>query len=268
MFGKSKNKNDFKYGSIEVNLVPDVKYEFIKAEIMRSRVTTISVLAIIASAALVALTSLVTFGLQGYLINSVDKKIEEQFSIYKNYEGVNQILTIQNQLSKIGPLHQDKPISSRLFNMMVSIIEGSSSSVRISRLDYNAATNDIQIEGQSRDGFIGTEKLQKSIIATTLSYKEEDDEDDILVPLTDKVVINEASTYGQDSTGAQVLMFNIGFVANEIMFDFDKDITLVGPDRQDVTDSTTVIPQNIFAPKASVKDDDNKTKIKQEWGEE
>ncbi len=251
MFDKIKSKGGgFNYGSVEVNLVPDVKYEFIKAEIMRSRATTISVLVTIASVAVVALVSLVTFGLQSFLISSVDKKINEQFNSYKSYEGVNQILTIQNQLSKIGPLHQDKPISSRLFSMMVSIMDGGGNTARISRLDFNAETNYIRIEGQSYDGFIALERLQKSIVATSLSYKTEDGEV-ILTPLTDKVATNEPSTYGQDSSGHEVLMFNIGFIADEIMFDFDKDITLVGPGRQDVTDSTTVISHNIFAPKAA-----------------
>lgn len=247
MFGSSK-KDNYRYGSVEVNLVPDVKFEFIRAEIIRSRVTTVAILAIIAAAVAVALLSLVTFGLQSYLVSSADKKIEEQFQIYKDYTGVNQIITIQNQLSKIDDLHQGKPISSRLFNMMISMIDGSGQSVKISRLDFDKATSEIRIEGQSGDGFIGLERMQKAITATTLSYK--DGDETIMEPLTDRVTTNESPGYGQDSLGNQVLIFNISFFANENMFDFSKEITLVGPGRQDVTDSITVIPKDIFAPKS------------------
>lgn len=259
MFGSQK-KDKYNYGSVEVNLVPDVKFEFIRAEIVRSRITTIAVLTVVASVTVVALVSLITFGLQNYLISSTDNKIKEQFEVYKNYDGVNQILTVQNQLSKIGQLHQDKPISSRLFNMMVSVIDGSGNSARISRIDFDTETSEIKIEGQSKDGFIGLERLQKSIIATVLSYKENEADEPTLVPMTDKVLTNEPPVFGQDVSGSLVLMFNISFVADSVMFDFNKDVTLIGPSRQDVTDSTIVISKDIFAPKTDSSKDKDEAK--------
>lgn len=263
MLGKAKGSG-INYRGVEINLVPDVKFELIRAEIMRSRVSTVAILIAISSMIVVALLSVITFGLQNYLISSADGKIKEQFSNYKNYNGVNQIITIQNQLSKLGPLHDNKPISSRLFNMIVSIMDGSGNSVRISRLDFDNTTREIKIEGVSSEGFIGLEKLQKSISATSLSEAHSGDDveehESVLMPLTDKVITNESATYGQDALGAQILVFNISFIADEMMFDSTKDITIIGPGRQDVTDSSTAIPSDIFAPKIKDSSDDIKDK--------
>ncbi len=247
-FNKPGGNSQEAPGVIEVNLIPDIKFELLRTRIMRTRVITVAILVIIGAVAGVAILASITFGLQTVLLASADKRIDDEFGKYKNYEGVNQIITVQNQLSKIGALHQAKPISSRLFNIVVSVIDGSNGAVLLSKLEYNSATGDIVIEGQSSDGFVGVERMQKSIEATQISYVDDSDEEQVF-PLTDKVFPLESPAYGQNAQGAQVLIFKIGFKAASEMFNSDLDLKLVAPGRADVTDSTLVIPNDIFAPK-------------------
>lgn len=250
MFSKKNAKLN---NVMEINLIPDVKMNLVRAQVVRSRVTTIAILSTVAMGVLVFIVALIAFGLQGVLIDSADKKINAEFQTFRDYNGAKQIISIQNQLSKIDSLHQSKPMTSRLFNLMVSINDGSGDSVQISRLDFDNSTKTISIEGQSRDGYLGAEKFQKAIYNTRLAYtvNEGDAQAEESVPLTDKVVILEAASYRQDVTGAEVLIFNIGFSVDDLMFDYSTDVKLIGPGRKDVTDSTLAIPKEIFVPRAT-----------------
>lgn len=243
---------------IEINLIPDVKFDLLKTKVMRTRVTVVAILIVIITSVITAVLASVTFGVQSLMIATIDRKINEQFQTYKNYENVNQIITIQNQLSKIDNLHQNKPVASRLFNMMVSIIDGSGDSIKISKLEYDAGSRQIKLEGQSKDGFVGLERMQKAIIATNLSYQPKLKSDDInqnsnseksseTIGLTDKVLAIESPSYGQNAYGESVLLFYIAFQVNEKMFDLGLDLKFVAAGRKDVTDSSLVIPNNMFA---------------------
>lgn len=233
-------------GPIEVNLLPDVKLEYLKTRVARTRVTTVAILVTVASLAITALIGITVFIVQPASIASFDSKIKSQFETYKSYNGVDQIITIQNQLSKIDNMHQEKPISSRLFNMIVSVIDGSGKSVQVSKMEYNRELSSIVMEGQSRDGFVGIEALGKSIQDTKIIYVDDAGNSQTL-PMTTKVNALSNPSYGRDATGATVLMFSLGFEVDDKMFDSSIDLTLVGADRKDVTDSSLAIPKDIFA---------------------
>ena len=271
VFGKDTNKTLAPVNSVEINLLPDVKFELVKARIVRRRITVTAMIVLVVSVAVTTFLAIIAFGAQSVLMSVNDGRIQEQFNKYKSYENVNQIITIQNQLSKIDALHQAKPISSRLFNMMVSIIDGSGGSVKISKLQYDASSGQVNLDGQSKDGFIGLERIQKSILATQILYKPKEQlrsvnttsnpakiVEENTTTLTDKVVIVETPSYSNSSSAESVLIFRLAFKVNPKMFESMSEVAFIAPGRKDVTDSVLVIPQDMFAPKPANNDDENK----------
>ena len=270
LFGKTQSNTFAPTNGVEINLLPDVKFELVKTRIMRRRITVMAMIVLVVSLAVTTFLALIAFGAQGVLMSVNEGRIKEQFDKYKSYENVNQIITIQNQLSKIDTLHQAKPTSSRLFNMMVSIIDGSGGSVKISRLQYDVSSGQVNLDGQAEDGFVGLERIQKSILATQILYvpKQQPTQVDSdtasnnvsgeqTALLTDKVVIVETPSYASTSAAGSVLMFRLGFQVNSKMFDSMSEVAFIASGRKDVTDSVLVIPQNMFAPKPNSDDTTN-----------
>lgn len=103
---------------IQLNLLPDLKKEFIKAQKTKGLVITVAVLTTVGAVGLSALLFLyVTFGQQlqiGLATDSIEKKSNELASI----SDINQYLTIQNQLASITSLHDGKGAYSRLFSFL------------------------------------------------------------------------------------------------------------------------------------------------------
>lgn len=103
---------------IQLNLLPDLKKEFIKSQKTKGLVITIAVLTTAGAISLsVLLFVYVTFGQQLQITlatDSIDKKSTELAAI----KDINQYLTIQNQLASLDQLHADKANYSRLFSFL------------------------------------------------------------------------------------------------------------------------------------------------------
>ena len=107
---------------VEVNLLPDIKQEVLAARQMRDRVATWS---IIISGGFVTVTIvllMVVAIVQSIIIGSQDKQITNDFNKYKNYQGINSLLTIQKQLSRLDAIHKKKTVTSRTFSLITQVI--------------------------------------------------------------------------------------------------------------------------------------------------
>jgi hypothetical protein len=98
---------------IELNLLPDIKLEYIKAQRTRRLVLSIAVIISIASVALLLLLLSVD-GLQKKHLSDLNKDIKNDSQTLKSKPRINQILTVQNQLASLTSLHQSKPAAARL----------------------------------------------------------------------------------------------------------------------------------------------------------
>ena len=119
---------------VQVNLVPDVKQELIQAERQRNRVIATAAIVTLGALGFVAFLAMTAFVGQTLLLSNADKTISKEFENFKNHKGIDQMITLQNQLSKIDSLHDKKPISSRLFTMLTVVVEGESSQIKVSKM--------------------------------------------------------------------------------------------------------------------------------------
>ena len=86
---------------IEINLIPDVKQELLRAQAQRNIVISASIVLAIAAGAVVVLVALYVFGGQKLLMDNANKKIDKEYATLSSVEDLDRLLTIQNQLKKV-----------------------------------------------------------------------------------------------------------------------------------------------------------------------
>src|SRR5689334_10754914 len=101
---------------IQLNLLPDLKKEFIRAQKNKSLVISSSILVTLGALGLSALLFVYVTFAQQVQISLVTDDISKKADELSKVKDINKYLTIQNQLSSIGQLHNDKGIYSRLFD--------------------------------------------------------------------------------------------------------------------------------------------------------
>lgn len=236
---------------IELNLVPDVKQEFIKAQRVRNMVTAGSVLVMLISGGVVVALLMYTFGAQTLMRTLADNGIKSEFGKLSSHEDLGKSLTIQNQLKVLSGMADKKNVDSRLYDILkvISLPEPNTSTFSVITLDN--ASNKLTLEGQAKSGFAALEVLRETILATKISYKEENSDNSETKNLTEAVTVSDTN-YGQDSTGIKVLRFKMEFEFDPILFSPKvSDLAVLSPNTTNATDSAKNVPKSIFGNKAT-----------------
>lgn len=131
---------------IQFNLLPDIKKEYIKAKKTKRLIMSISVMVIIGSLAIVSFLFVIVQVLQKNNIEDLSTDINAEISSIESIPGLEKILTVQNQLGNLQPLHEGKPLASKLFAYFGLL---KPSDVKISNLEINYVDNTMKIEGEA-----------------------------------------------------------------------------------------------------------------------
>jgi len=107
---------------IEINLIPDVKRELLRAQRARTTVISAAIVISIVAGAVVAALALYVYGVQTVRGALLDNQIKDGAAKLSKVEDLSKILTIQNQLSRISELNSQKNIDSRLFDVLAAVI--------------------------------------------------------------------------------------------------------------------------------------------------
>lgn len=234
---------------IQINLIPDIKREMIRAQNVQRTAISISITVGIIAVAIVVLLGGV---LGGQELRTVFAKnnIKNRYDELKSINNVNNILTLQNQLTKVTSLNDKKSMDSRIFDILSVVNPAAPNNVSYSSIKVDPTTATITIEGSAQGGYAATEAFRKTILNTKVETTQDGTTNS--VPLTDDVKVNDTS-YGQAADGSQVLRFSMQFVYPNGMLDNQfKSLRIVSPTAQvDVTDSNTRVPEGMFSQKAS-----------------
>lgn len=230
---------------IEINLIPDVKLELIKAQRIRSTVITMSILIGLVSAAIVTLLAIYVFTVQAVRNNFADAAIQQGSDKLVAVKDLSKTLTIQNQLTKIPALNSSKKIDSRIFDVLNAIIPPKPDDIQISTLTVDSSTGVITIDGQASNSYAAVETFKKTIDGAKLRYTDTDDKPQEIVLASN---INTSNTsYGEDSSGTKVLRFTLSFVYTPELFSpASKNTSIAITVNGNVTDSYLGVPKNIF----------------------
>lgn len=133
---------------IQLNLLPDVKLEFIKAQRQKHLVMTVSIFTTIACVVIFLFLAVTALVWQKKSINDLTKDISASSADLTDTEELDKILTVQNQLSTLPGLHDQKVVSSRLFNVLQQVTPVNAS---IANLTVDFTANTMVIDGEAAD---------------------------------------------------------------------------------------------------------------------
>ena len=239
---------------IQINLVPDVKQEMLRAQRMRNITISMSIVAgLIAGGAVVVMG--LALGAQAVTENLVAGQIDKEFKTLQDTKDIDNALTIQNQLNAITGLNDKRTIDSRLLDVLAAINPAEPNNVTLSRVTLDPTATKLVIEGSAVGGYPATEVFRKTILNATVTGRQANDAFE--APLTEEVTLQDTS-YGQDAAGNRVVRFTISFIYPAGLFDNTlKDVKITTPSLKiDVTDSRTRVPDSMFSqPAADIKEE-------------
>ena len=234
---------------IEINLIPDVKQEFIHAQRLRAKVISGSILGMLAAVALIVILGAL-LGAEAVRNVVADSSITSEYKKMQANADLKDVVTIQNQLANIPSLDQNKTMSSRLFDALSAINPQAPNSVKMTNVVLDPTAKTISIEGTAANSYTATDALKKTILNATISYTKASATS--TTPLTSDVTLGETS-YGEDSTGNKVLRFKMTFTYPDQLFSNQvTNVSVVTPTGTiDVTDSKTRVPDSLFTSPAT-----------------
>lgn len=233
---------------IEINLVPDVKQELLKAQRVRTGVISAAIVIGLAALAVVVILALWVFGVQTARGALSDNTIKKESQKLQNVPDISDTLTIQNQLAQISTLNDNKHVDSRLFDVLTTINPSDPNTISFNTVSVDTTNGLITIEAQTAGGYPALEVFKKTINATKFQYTQDGETQS--VSLASNMSDSDRS-YGEDSNGAKVLRFTLTFnYAQELFATTSKNARIIAPERTNVTDSYLGVPKTLFSERA------------------
>lgn len=201
---------------IQVNLIPDLKADFLKTQRTKGLVITIAVLVCAAFAGLVVLLFIYVNVAQKEHSNNLSEDIATLVDEYRAIEDIDKIVTIQRQLESLPGLHNDKPLISRMITYLAIITP---EQVEFRSIDLSFESLQIQIAGSAAE--VSDVNRFANTIKNAVYTVGEDVEREI--PAFEDVVLN---TINSDTDGAQ---FDLNFTFDLQLFSNHDEVTLSIP---------------------------------------
>jgi len=240
---------------IEINLVPDIKQELIKAQRVRASVISMAIIIGIGAVGVVVVLAIWVFAIQAARGVISDNTIKNQSEQLSKVEDISNTLTIQNQLSKLSEMHDSKNIDSRLFDILTTINPSAPNTIAITNVSLDSSTTTIKLEAQAVNGYPALDVFKKTINATTFEFTKDGEKQSVKLATG---MSDSDRSYGEDASGAKVLRFTLSFTYPEELFaKTSQNATIVAPERTNATDSFLGVPQSLFTQKASDTEGEN-----------
>lgn len=199
---------------VQLNLLPDVKLEYIKTKRTKRLVLSLSFLVIAVSVSFFIFMLIFVDGIQKKHMSNLDKDIDEKVTTIQNTPEVDKILTIQNQLAVINGKHDEKPTATRLLPYLAQVLPNGS---KLTELKADFKTNTITITGNTTD----INAINKFV--DTLKFAEYTIKPDAKGKPFSQVVL---SSYTTDPGKAE---FTVTAKFDPVIFDNANEVTLVIP---------------------------------------
>jgi hypothetical protein len=131
---------------IQFNLLPDVKLEYVKTQHTKRLLTIVSFFVSVAGIAVLLLSFITVDVVQKKSLSDLNGDIAQYGTQLKGVKDLDKILTVQNQLSTLTSLHDQKPVTSRLFGYVSQVTPAQAS---LNQLGLNFATNMLTMGGSA-----------------------------------------------------------------------------------------------------------------------
>lgn len=228
---------------IQLNLLPDIKRQYLKARRIQARVISIAILTCIVSGAVVVLAVSWVFGVQTVQKASLSSNTDKQYEKLTAIKDIDKYVTVQNQLANISSLHVSKPIMSRLFDILVAVNPKAPHNILVSSLNVDTDTSTITIKGTT-DSYTGLEVLRDSLKNASISYTKEGSSDPVKAPLFKPESVQFLTqSLDKAQNGTTTASFSLALEYDPVIFARDtKGMTIAVPNK-DTTFSKEDAPQ-------------------------
>lgn len=232
---------------VELNLIPDVKREFLRAKQQQAVVVTISILSGMAAVALVIVLGLI-IGTQAVINVHYDQSIKDNYAKLQQVSGLSSLLTIQQQLGQLPQQNSGRLIDSRIFDILSAVNPPAPNHVSFTTIQIDPSTDTISLEGSAVGGYAAADTLKKTILNSYFEYHGPNG--DQKEPITSDVSIL-STQFTQNASGQNVLEFSMQFTyVSDLFANGIGDANIVGPQGAiDVTDSKTIVPNDLLTMK-------------------
>lgn len=243
---------------VQLNLLPDVKKEFLQAQRTRNSVITICIFVSVVFVGVLVVLAVIMGG-QAITKNVVTNDIKKNAATIQNTEELNEYLTVQNQLSHIDALKEVQPVYSRLFDYLVKLNPASPNNVELTSVKVTnsvasgGTANSIELQGSTAN-FASLDVFKTTLQNAKISYTDKDGNKVTDQPLFNTVTVKEASI--SRSTDEGRVNFTIDVEYNPEAFDNSaKDFVLTVPN-QTTSDADRNTPKEIFGNSNTTTEED------------
>lgn len=132
----------------EINLVPEVKRQMIKAMKFRNIMLFVCIVLVAVAGATVVIMGGIWEG-QNIAMSNQDKKLKTMSDKLNNYDSLSEFLTIQTQLNNLDEINTNKKVLSRVFPILSTILPEGPDTIEISELSVDLSTNTIRFDAQA-----------------------------------------------------------------------------------------------------------------------
>lgn len=234
---------------IQINLIPDVKQELLRAQRARTVVISIAIVTGIVAVAVVTLLALWVFAVQTVRQTVADDQIKKGYAQLNSNADLSKVLTIQNQLATLTALNNSKHVDSRVFDVLAAILPASPNDVAVSDLGVDSTTDTITVQAQASNLYQALEVFKKTVAGATYTYS--DGTDKKTETLASSISTTDVS-YGEDASGKKVLRFTLSFIYPQSLFAPNStNVKLIPANQANATDSFLGLPQSVFSDRAA-----------------
>ena len=130
---------------IQLNLLPNVKQEYIKTQRVKSLMMFVSFVSSAIAVGILILSASAVYLVQRKVINDLSSSIKSS-STLQSQPNISNILTVQSQLNSLAALDAQKPVTSRIFGYLAELTP---TQATISDLQVDYTLNTMTISGNA-----------------------------------------------------------------------------------------------------------------------
>lgn len=229
---------------IQLNLLPDIKKEFINAQKTRALVMSSSIMVTLVAVGLSVLLFIYVTFLQQLQITLATNDIKSKQQELSGVSDLSKYLTIQNQLAALPELHAGKGIYSRLLNFLPVLNPNAPNNIQLSQLQLAGSDKLVSFTGQT-GSFESLNVFVDTLRNAVVTYK-----DSSSVQQTSKIfdTVNVQSSAIDKSNGGNKVSFTVRATYFDAVFDaHNTDLTASVPNiktSQSVTQSPKLFDSN------------------------
>ena len=152
LFAEKEGKNlEETSESFEINLVPAVKAEALRATRLRNFILFICLVIVGVVGGGVAILG-TTYGAQSLTIAGHDKQINDMSAKINSFEGLEGFLAIQDQLDGVGEINEKKQVLSRVFTIVGAMQPSAPDKITLSEMVVDLEEDTISLKGYADAG--------------------------------------------------------------------------------------------------------------------